>query len=93
MPKTSRKSKKVNPCRRPATQADVRKAVRANTDETVSLTQAIFFTVLRDKEGYDDEHLRAFWEHVKNLSDEIIEGRVSLTDLRYVLREEAGIYI
>ena len=87
------KRKKVNPRKRPATAADVKKAVKASVQETVSNTQAIFFTVLMDKEGYDKEKLRDFWKKVQNLSDEIIEGRVSISDLRCVLREEAGIYI
>ena len=82
----SRKNRKVNPQRRPKPDTDgVRKAV--------SSTQAIFFTVLRDKEGYDKEKLADFWENVNKLSEEIIEGRVSVSDLKRVLREEAEIYI
>ena len=88
-----KKTKKVNPRRRPATAEDVKRAAKAGVDETVSATQAIFFTVLRDKEGYDKEQLTKFWQEVKDLSDEILEGYVSINDLKRVLREEVGIYI
>lgn len=82
----SRKNRKINPQRRPKPDTDsVRKAV--------SGTQAIFFTVLRDKEGYDKDKLLDFWENVNKLSEEIVEGRVSVSDLKRVLREEAEIYI
>ena len=87
------KPKKINPRRRPATAADVKKAAKTGVEEAVSATQAIFFTVLRDKKGYDNDELQDFWDEVKVLSEEILEKRVSISDLRYVLREEAGIYI
>ena len=89
----SRKRGGVNPRRKPATQADVEKAVKSGVKEAVAGAQAIFFTVLRDKEGYDKEKLQEFWKKVTVLSEEILEGRVSISDLRYVLREEAEIYI
>ena len=88
-----RKSKKTNPRKVIVTAEDVKKATKAGVNETVSATQVIFFTVLRDKEGYDIEKLKEFWKKVQSLSDEILEERVSIGDLRNVLREEAGIYI
>ena len=91
MPKA--KKRRVNPRRRPATVADVKKAAKSGVAEAVSGTQTIFFSVLRDKVGWDNEQLRDFWQKVKDLSDEVVEGRISISDLRCVLREEAGIYI
>lgn len=46
------KSKRVNPRRRPATQADVEKAKRDAQTEAVCMAWAIIFTALRDKEGW-----------------------------------------
>lgn len=43
------KTKKVNPNKRPATQADIRKAKREATSEAINFAWAIMFTVLRDK--------------------------------------------
>lgn len=85
--------KKTNPRRIPATAEDVKKAAKSSVAETVSATQAIFFTVLRDKEGYDNERLAEFWRKIKDLSDEILTGYVSIGDLKRVLREEAGVDI
>lgn len=85
------KKKKVNPRNRPATQADVNKAKRDAQEEALKLAWSILFTVLRDKEGYEVEDLKRVWEGVENLSDSIVKGYVSLADLRYALKEEAGI--
>lgn len=85
------KPKKVNPNRRPATQADVKRAKQAAQDEAIKLAWTIFFTVMRDKEGYGIKRLRRLWAEVENLSDSIAKGYVSMDDLRNALREEAGI--
>ena len=89
----AKKRKKTNPRRVPATLADVKKAAKIGLNEAVSDTQVIFFTVLRDKEGYEKEDLHRFWDKVKKLSEEIVEGYVTISDLRHTLREEAEIYI
>ena len=91
MPKKNHK--KTNPRKIPVTAADVKKAAKSGVEEAVSATQAIFFTVLRDNEGYDNERLADFWRAVKDLSEGIIEGYVSISDLKHVLKEEAGIRI
>lgn len=87
------KRRKTNPRNMPATVADVKKAAKAGVAEAVTSTQVIFFTVLRDKNGFDKEELVDFWENVKSLSDEILEGRVSIGDLRHVLKVEADIFL
>ena len=46
------KKKRVNPHRRPATLADVQKAKKAAQNEAVTTAWAIFFSALRDKEGF-----------------------------------------
>lgn len=81
------KPKKPSPRNRPATQADV---IRARS-EAVRRCWAILFTVLRDKEGYDNEALQRLWGHVTKLSEEIVERRIDVDDLVQVLRDEAGV--
>lgn len=86
-------AKKINPKKRPATQADVKRAKdRAQTD-ALNLAMVIFLTVLVDKQGYDKEHIREVWNEVNSLSDSIAQGYVSFTDLRKVLDEEYDILI
>ena len=82
--------KKVNPRRRPATQADVRRAKQKGQEEAVKLAWSILFTVLRDKEGYDLEGLQRVWKEVDDLSDSIAKGYCTVTDLRDVLKQEIG---
>lgn len=82
--------KKVNPRRRPATQADVQRAKQKGQEEAVKLAWSILFTVLRDKEGYDLEDLQRVWKEVDDLSDSIAKGYCTVTDLRDVLKQEIG---
>lgn len=83
-------SHKLNPCRRPASQADVLKAKKQAQEEAVMLAWSIMFTVLRDKEGYDLENLQRVWKEVEDLSDSIVKGYCTAADLRDVLKQEIG---
>ena len=82
--------KKINPRRRPATQADVQ---RAKTADACRVTLAIFFTALLDKEGMCAEQLQRIWREVEALSESVRDGYVSAPDLIRVLREEYEIDI
>ena len=83
--------KKVNPRRRPATEADVKRAKASASDEAVKLAIAIFLTVLCDDFNFDKDQLQLAWERMDKLSEEIKEHRVSAWDLVEVLKEEYGI--
>lgn len=85
--------KKINPRKRPATQADVAKAKKQATDDAISLAMTIFLTVLKDKNGFSNEELQNTWKNVENLSESIKDGYVNVYDLRTVLREEYEIYV
>lgn len=87
------KKKRVNPNRRPATMADVKKAKQRAQDLAVELVWSIFFTVLADKEGYELEDLRRVWNEANDLSDSIAKGYCTVKDLRSILREEMGVDI
>ena len=82
--------KKVNPRRRPATQADVEKARSTAQDKSIYLAMAIFLTVLVDKFNGAD-YINDVWKEVNNLSDSINRGLVSVSDLIHTLKEEYGI--
>lgn len=86
-------ARKVNPRRRPATQADVIKAKSKAVNEAVKLAWTILFSVLWDKEQYTPEDMQRVWKEVDALSDSIIKGYCNVSDLRAVLREEAGVDI
>lgn len=85
-------SRKINPRKRPASEADVIRAKNEAVKEAVHLASAIFLTVLADKfDGRD--YIPEIWEEVNKLSDEIKEGRVSVANLVCVLKEEYDIYL
>ena len=80
-------SKKVNPRRIPASQADIVKA----QEKACHLAMAIFLTVMKDKFGFDNDDIVRAWDEWDKLSEEIKEGRVRLKDLTDVLAEEYDI--
>lgn len=84
-------NKKVNPRRRPATQADVRKAKKEAQTLAIDACWTILFSVMRDKEGYGQKRLRRLWDEVNYLSESVSSGRVNIRDLAETLRDEAGI--
>ena len=84
--------KKVNPKRRPATWADVERARKEATDEAVQLAMCIVLTVLVDKFNGRD-YIQDIWKAVNKLSEEIVEGRVNMTDLKHVLLTEYDVEI
>ena len=61
-------------------------------DEAVTMASAIFLTVIIDKfEGRD--WVPDIWREVNKLSEEIKEGRVSVGDLKHVLKTEYEIIL
>lgn len=83
------KKTKVNPCRKPATQADVSKA----RDEGLELAMAIMLSVLCDKEGYDVDSMQRVWQEVNDLSESITKRYVKVSDLIETLLNDYGIEI
>lgn len=81
--------KKLNPHRRPATMADVEKAKKQAADEAISFAWTIFFTVMRDKEGYGTRvRLPRLWKRVQDLCEGVKHGYVSIADLRNELKKQ-----
>lgn len=82
--------KTVNPNKIPRTQADVDRAWDEGVIIGVRNATAIFLTVLVDKFNGRD-WVPDIWAEINKLSEEVSEGRVSVPDLRRVLREEYGV--
>lgn len=85
--------KKMNPKRKPASYADVLKAKKDAQEKAIAYTWAIFFTVMRDKEGYGKQRLQRLWQEVNELSDSISKGYVNVHDLMKTLASEANIVL
>ena len=84
---------KVNPRRRPATMADVNREAQRATNDALTASTAIFLTVLCDKKSADAEIIQRVWQEMQELSQSIIDGYVSVADLKDTLRKEYGVDI
>lgn len=83
-------TKKTNPRKIPVTMADIGRAKREAQNRAIEAAWSIMFTVLRDKEGYSTEDLQRVWHGVNELSDSIAKGYCKISDLKDVLKKEAG---
>ena len=81
---------KTNPKKIPRTQADVDRAYEKGILDGSDCACVIMMSALLDKLNAA-EYLPDIWEAFGKLCEEIKEGRVSLPDLRRVLREEYGV--
>lgn len=86
-------AKKINPARRPATQADVEKAHKEGVTAGTNFGLVIFLTAMRDKEGCGPARLMRLWHEIEELCDSVAKGYVKIDDMSAALLEEAGIQI
>lgn len=84
------KKRKVNPRRIPQNRVSIEKNAKK---EAIDAAWAIFFTVLRDKEGYSQEQLKRVWNSITTISESISAGYVNVNDLKKTLEEEVGIFL
>ena len=80
--------KKLNPRKRPATEADIRRASDKASDKAVKITLAIFLTVLCDDFSFTKDQIQFAWQRLEKLSDAISEHRINVYDLIKVLSDE-----
>lgn len=84
---------KVNPRRKPASQADVKKAKEEAYHKAVNAVAAISMFVLRDKFGFGMKRLTRFWVELDSLSEDVANGVVKVEDIEDVLFDEYNINI
>lgn len=77
-------AKRTNPRRRPASQADVKKAFDAGINTTLNLV----CYVLKEKMEFTDDQLSDFNRNFNNHIDSINRGYISESDLRLVMKDE-----
>lgn len=81
--------KKVNPRRKPLSEADVPKI----RDEAIHLSFAVFLTILVENFGFDHDQIVFAWDRADKLTKEVAEGRINLLDLVGVLRDEYDVVL
>ena len=77
---------------RPAAERLIKQAKKDASEAAISLTITLMLTVLLDKFGME-EQIAGVYAAWNKLSEEVIEGRVKLHELRNVLRKEYEIDI
>ena len=85
------KGKKPPPFRRPMSYTDVLKLKAEAKSQGVIEAFVIFFSALRDKEGFTPTRLRRVLDEMNGYADSIRNGYVTIQDLHTALKEEAGI--
>jgi len=85
------KARKVNPRRKPVSEADLNRAKSSASEQALKLAIAIFLTVLKDRFDFDNDQICEAWEAMDKLSEEVVERRINAWDLVTVLKEEYGI--
>lgn len=85
------KKKKVNPRRRPATEADVRRAKDEAICKAIVLAKVLTFTALLDLDIIKPEQVKPAWAKTNYLADSANKGYCSIQDMYNTLIEEYGI--
>lgn len=79
------------PSHRPASYVDLLKLKAEAKSQGIMEAFVIFFSALRDKEGFDPARLRRVLDEMNGYADSIRNGYVTIQDLHTALKEEAGI--
>lgn len=79
--------KKVNPNRRPCTEADVKKAVNKATDIAVRRAIRLVLFILIDKHDAPVDEVQQLADEIEWLSENIDAGRLSWSYVDKVLKE------
>lgn len=85
-------SKKINPRRRPASQADIIKARAKGQNDALQTALGISVFTLKELNA-DKEQTHRFVEKFNYISDSIAKGYIFWRDIEQALREEYGIEI
>ena len=84
-------SKRINPRRKPATEADVRHAKDKATDEAMNTIMYMLFWVLANGHGAKPEELLQVKNELYDVADSITRGYIKWQDLRDTLETEYGV--
>lgn len=86
-----RNKQKINPRRRPASQADVKKAKDEAVAKAIVLTKALTFTALLDEGIIKAEDVKRGWDKANYLADSTKRGYITLQDMYDTLVAEYGV--
>ena len=85
--------KKVNPRRRPATQADVERARRDATVEAMKRVLYLILFLLIDKHGALMEDIQQLAKEVNDEADSVASGEIKWKDIEWVVETEYDVHL
>lgn len=74
-------------------QSDVKRIKEDASNAGLEGAIILFFSVMRDKEGYGIKRLKRIYAEVVNLADSVKKGYVKMEDLKKALADESNINI
>ena len=74
-----------------ATRADIDCIRRKVKNEAAEEAMAVMFVALIDKMGWQLPQIQELWTHVQAISEDIQEKRITVADLKDVLKQEQNI--
>lgn len=87
------KKKKVNPRRRPATQADVDKAKEDAKAFALDAAIAICAMANHDVFHFGKIRMKRWWDYVESLSEDVLSGQTTVPEIQETLRDECDIHL
>lgn len=85
--------KKINPRRRPATQADVNRAKQEATQEALRRLLYLMLYILIDKHDAPREDIQQLAGEVDYYAESVTQGYVTWKDIERVVVEEYGVTV
>ena len=85
--------KKINPRKKPVTQADINRARKKAKSETLDMACAIILSALLDKGFITEDDMRPAWDAINERSDAVAKDYCSLKDLKQMMKEEYQIFL
>lgn len=89
----SRRSKKINPRRRPCNAQDVARAKDKATDDGLRLALYIALYVMLDKFGFSDEQLSMASHAMNRTASMINSGELKWQEIMQIVKEEYGVEV
>lgn len=84
--------RKVNPKKKPATEADVKRAYNDGCYDGGHVVFACFMLSIKDAELADNDTLIKIWEHTQMLMEQLRDKEIKLKEIDEVLADEYNVY-
>lgn len=84
--------KKINPKKKPATEADVKQAYRDGCYDGGHITFACVMLSVKDAGLADNDTLAEVWKHTQMLMEQLAANEIKLKEIDAVLAEEYNVY-